>query len=45
MTVTFVPNLAYTEPIYKPITPPPITIKSFGIFWSANAPVEEIMIF
>ena len=45
MTVTLVPNLAYTEPIYNPITPPPITIKSFGTFASDKAPVDEMITF
>jgi hypothetical protein len=27
------------------MTPPPMTIKSFGTFWNARAPVDDTIIF
>ena len=42
MTETSAPNLRYTCPNSKPITPPPITKRCFGISFSFNASVEVI---
>lgn len=43
--MTFVPNRWYTEPSYRPITPPPIIAKSFGTLGTERAPVELRIIF
>ena len=40
ITVTSVPSLAYTDPISRPITPPPTTIILLGISLRSRAPVE-----
>lgn len=40
-TVTSVPRRAYTDPISRPITPPPITTIFLGIDFKTRAPVEE----
>ena len=39
-TVTSVPNLPYTEPNSKPITPPPITTIRLGTSFKLKASVE-----
>ena len=41
ITVTSEPNLDHTDPISKPIYPPPITASFFGTLLSDKAPVEE----
>lgn len=43
--MTFEPNLWYTEPIYNPMTPPPIMARSLGTLGSDKAPVELTIIF
>ena len=45
ITVTSAPNLFQTDPISKPIYPPPITTKDFGTELNESAAVEEIMFF
>ena len=44
ITVTSAPNLPYTEPNSKPITPPPITIKRLGTSVKLKASVEVIIL-
>ena len=44
-TVTFDPSLDQTEPISKPIYPPPITTNFSGTFLKDRAPVEETIFF
>lgn len=39
--LTSEPNLAQTEPISSPITPPPITANFFGTVFNSRAPVES----
>ena len=41
-TLTSAPNLWYTEPSSKPITPPPITTRCLGISVKVKASVEDI---
>ena len=41
-TVTFDPSAAYTEPISRPIYPPPTTNSRGGTSFSSSAPVESI---
>ena len=41
--MTSEPSLDQTEPISKPIYPPPITANFFGTLLRDNAPVEEII--
>jgi hypothetical protein len=43
MTVTSVPRRRQTEPISRPMTPPPMTASFFGIVLSESAPVESTM--
>mmetsp|Transcript_15018 Transcript_15018/g.42645 ORF Transcript_15018/g.42645 Transcript_15018/m.42645 type:complete len:229 (+) Transcript_15018:423-1109(+) len=43
ITVTLVPSRRQTEPISRPITPPPITAMVFGISFRSKAPVESTM--
>ena len=45
ITVTSVPNLEYTEPNSKPITPAPTIVIDLGIFFKDKAPVEETTVF
>ena len=44
ITVTSVPNLEYTEPNSKPITPAPTIVIDLGIFFRDKAPVEETIV-
>ncbi|MNI63989.1 hypothetical protein D3C73_1194050 [compost metagenome] len=44
-TETFEPKRAYTEPNSRPITPPPMTIRCFGISFKLRASVEVIILF
>ena len=44
-TVTFDPSLLHTDPISKPIYPPPITRSDFGTDSKARAPVEVTICF
>ena len=44
ITLTSAPKRLYTEPNSKPITPPPITTKCFGISGSFKASVEVIIL-
>ena len=44
MTETSDPNLQYTCPNSRPITPPPIIISFFGISFNDNASVEVIIL-
>ena len=45
ITSISVPNLPYTEPNSRPITPPPIMSIFLGISFNSNASVEVIMRF
>ena len=45
ITVTFEPNLAQTDPISRPIYPPPMMTKLFGTFSKDNAPVDETIFY
>ena len=44
ITLTSAPNRLYTDPNSKPITPPPMTNKCFGISGSLSASVEVIIL-
>ena len=44
-TVTLLPKRPYTEPSSTPITPPPITIKCFGISFNEIASSDVIILF
>mmetsp|Transcript_25952 Transcript_25952/g.28313 ORF Transcript_25952/g.28313 Transcript_25952/m.28313 type:complete len:202 (-) Transcript_25952:508-1113(-) len=44
-TVTSVPKRLHTDPISRPITPPPITTSFFGILSMSKAPVESTIFF
>lgn len=43
-TVTSVPRRRQTEPISRPITPPPTTTSDLGTALSSRAPVEVTMV-
>lgn len=43
-TVTLAPSLAQTDPISKPMYPPPMTMRDFGTSLSTRAPVEETIL-
>ena len=45
ITVTFDPNLLYTDPSSNPITPPPITTIVSGIFSASIEPVLDTITF
>ena len=45
ITLTSEPNLLYTCPSSKPITPPPIITKCFGISFKESASVDVITLF
>ena len=42
ITETVAPKRRYTCPSSKPITPPPITTRCFGISFNSNASVDVI---
>ena len=42
-TLTFAPSASYTQAISRPMMPPPITSRRFGMPASSSAPVESMM--
>mmetsp|Transcript_38241 Transcript_38241/g.118180 ORF Transcript_38241/g.118180 Transcript_38241/m.118180 type:complete len:222 (+) Transcript_38241:536-1201(+) len=44
-TVTLLPRRPHTEPISRPMTPPPMTTRCFGTLFIARAPVDDMTFF